>query len=345
MDGEGQPHITDFGLAKRVEGEAGMTRTGAILGTPSYMAPEQASGEKGAMTTLTDVYGLGAILYEQLTGRPPFGAATPLETVLQVREKEPEPPSRLNRRVDRDLEAVCLKCLAKEPQRRYASAAALAEDLEHWLAGEPLSVRPAGVGRLVWIWLRQNIRAAGWVVLLGLAIGTLVVLFCSGWFAELSLITLPWWVFPLTGLIDALGGEHFELPPASRRRGRRARRSPQQALDAGGWRDRLELPLATDHRPRGRGIGKDSISLLLQECPQLLPGAVELCVQAEGLELVGPGVQGLGKRFGPADLEALIWASPFRDRRSGLPGLLQKQAKGVFNAGDRGVHVPPAAFL
>jgi serine/threonine-protein kinase len=134
LDAQGVPHVTDFGLAKQLEGDSRVTQTGVILGTPSYMAPEQAGGQKGAVTTLADVYSLGAILYELLTGRPPFRAETPLATVLQVQKQEPVPPSKHNPQVDRNLEAICLKCLAKEPQQRYGTAAALADDLEHWLA-------------------------------------------------------------------------------------------------------------------------------------------------------------------------------------------------------------------
>jgi hypothetical protein len=172
VDAAGEPHVTDFGLARRVEGGSGLTQTGAIVGTPSYMAPEQAGGKKG-LTTAVDVYALGAILYEVLTGRPPFVAETPLDTVLRVLESEPVRPRAVNPQADRDLELICLKCLAKEPQQRYASAEALADDLEHWLAGEPLSVRAPGPVSLLRFWLRQNFGAAGWIVILGLLFGLL----------------------------------------------------------------------------------------------------------------------------------------------------------------------------
>jgi serine/threonine protein kinase len=134
------PKITDFGLAKRLD-EAGQTQTGAVLGTPSYMAPEQASGRTHDIGPATDVYALGAILYELLTGRPPFQGATPLETVLQISSHDPPSPRTLAPRLDRDLETICLKCLEKEPCRRYASAADLADDLHRYLVGEAIHAR------------------------------------------------------------------------------------------------------------------------------------------------------------------------------------------------------------
>jgi eukaryotic-like serine/threonine-protein kinase len=155
LDAKGKPHVTDFGLAKRLEGPAGQTQSGAIVGTPAYMAPEQATGQSKRVTTATDVYALGAVLYDLLTGRPPFKAETPMDTLLLVMEQEPVPPSRLQPRVPRDLETVCLKCLRKDPQQRYPSAEALAADLERFLAGEPIEVRPAGTWERGVKWVRR----------------------------------------------------------------------------------------------------------------------------------------------------------------------------------------------
>jgi tetratricopeptide (TPR) repeat protein len=172
---DGAPKVTDFGLARRLEGGAGLTLSGVPLGTPSYMAPEQARGQSRAVGPGVDVYALGAILYELLTGRPPFRAETPGETVQQVIDQEPVPPARLNARVPRDLETVCLKCLQKEPHRRYASAAALADDLRRFGEGRPIQARPLGLAARSWRWGRRNPAAAALMAtalaLVGLAIG------------------------------------------------------------------------------------------------------------------------------------------------------------------------------
>jgi WD40 repeat protein len=152
---EAVPKITDFGLARKME-TAGQTATGAILGTPSYMAPEQAGGDTRHLTPAADVYALGAILYELLTGRPPFQAPTMLETLQQVLTVEPVPPRQLQPGTPRDLETICLKCLHKEPVKRYADAAALAEDLRRFLAGEPIVARPIGTAGRLWRWSRRN---------------------------------------------------------------------------------------------------------------------------------------------------------------------------------------------
>jgi hypothetical protein len=169
LDAQGQPHVTDFGLARRVEGDGHHTRTGSIVGTPGYMPPEQARSEKG-LTTAVDVYSLGAVLYELLIGRPPFRAETPLDTVLQLLERAPEPPRQVDPRIDRDLETICLKCLAKDPQQRYDSAAALADDLQRFLNGEPIRARPVGRGERLVRWLRRNPALAAAVSLAVLAL-------------------------------------------------------------------------------------------------------------------------------------------------------------------------------
>jgi eukaryotic-like serine/threonine-protein kinase len=156
IDERGQTLVADFGLARRIEGDSELTQTGAVLGTPAYMAPEQATGRRGAVTTAADIHGLGAILYALLTGCPPFRGMTPLETLQQVIEKSPEPPSTIRQSIDRDLETICLKCLEKEPERRYASARAVAEDLERWLAGRSILARPVRRAERVWRLCRRH---------------------------------------------------------------------------------------------------------------------------------------------------------------------------------------------
>jgi WD40 repeat protein/tRNA A-37 threonylcarbamoyl transferase component Bud32/tetratricopeptide (TPR) repeat protein len=176
IDVEGRPHVGDFGLAKRVEADTGLTQSGAIVGTPSYMAPEQAGSARGAVTTATDVYGLGALLYALLCGRPPFQGPTVLETLLQVRTCEPASPRAVNPQVVRDLETICLKCLRKEPERRYGSAEELAADMERYLAGEPIQGRPVGRTERTWRWCRRNPLAAALTaaVALSLLAGTVI---------------------------------------------------------------------------------------------------------------------------------------------------------------------------
>jgi WD40 repeat protein len=151
-----EPLVTDFGLAKRFEGDAGLTQSGAIVGTPNYMAPEQASGEMRRLTTATDVHALGAILYELLTGNPPFEAGNVLDTLLKVRQEKPASPRAVNPTVDRDLETICLKCLEKDPARRYGSAELLADDLERWERGEPVRARRTGALERAWKWARRR---------------------------------------------------------------------------------------------------------------------------------------------------------------------------------------------
>jgi serine/threonine-protein kinase len=165
---DGTPKITDFGLARRLDDDSGATQAGAIMGTPSYMAPEQASGRTHEAGPAADIYALGAILYECLTGQPPFKGQTMGETLDLVRTQEPTPPSRLRPGLPRDLETICLKCLEKDPGRRYPSAAELADDLKRYQRGEPITARPVGRVERVVKWVRRNLAvvvAAAAVVL------------------------------------------------------------------------------------------------------------------------------------------------------------------------------------
>jgi serine/threonine protein kinase len=166
----GVPKVVDFGLAKRLDDDRGQTRTGQILGTPNYMAPEQAEGKVKEAGPAADVYALGAILYEMLTGRPPFQGTTVLDTIWQVINLEAVPPGRLRPNLPRDLERVCLKCLEKDPRRRYASAAELADDLRRYRTGQVVQARPAAPQRRLWRWSRRNPVAAS--LLLAVTLGS-----------------------------------------------------------------------------------------------------------------------------------------------------------------------------
>jgi serine/threonine-protein kinase len=172
--GDFDPKIADFGLARHFERESVLTQSGTPVGTPSYMAPEQGKGQTNGIGPGVDIYALGAILYELLTGRPPFKGETPAETVMQVIQQEPVPPARLNAKVPRDLETICLKCLQKEPARRYASAAALADDLRRFGDGRPIKARPVGWAERLRRWCRRKPAAAALAVtalaLVGLAL-------------------------------------------------------------------------------------------------------------------------------------------------------------------------------
>jgi TolB-like protein len=175
LDAAGEPRLTDFGLARLMETESTVTRTLEVMGTPSYMAPEQAAGRNAAIGPATDIYGIGAVLYQLLTGHPPFAGGTTYETIRLLLETEPRNPRLWNRRIDRDLSTICLKCLEKDPARRYSSAGALADDLEHWLQHEPIAARRSGFVRRSGKWTRRNPTLA----VLALALVALVAM--SGW--------------------------------------------------------------------------------------------------------------------------------------------------------------------
>src|SRR5437762_5879675 len=160
LDAKGEPLLTDFGLARLVEAESTITGTLEVMGTPSYMAPEQAAGETRKLTSATDVYGLGAVLYQLLTGQPPFAGGTTYETIRLLRDTEPRPPRLLNPKIDRDLPTICLKCLEKDPKRRYSAALALAEDVEHWLKHEPIRAKRSGFLTHTRKWVRRNPTSA-----------------------------------------------------------------------------------------------------------------------------------------------------------------------------------------
>jgi serine/threonine protein kinase/tetratricopeptide (TPR) repeat protein len=175
LDANGEPHLTDFGLARLMEGDSTITGTREVLGTPSYIAPEQAVGETRPLTGATDVYGLGTVLYQLLTGRPPFVGGTTYETVRLVLETNPQRPRLWNSKIDRELETICLKCLEKDPQLRYHSALALAEDLEHWLRREPIEAKRAGFVAHRRKWVQRNpVRAA-------LGVSLIVLVAIIGW--------------------------------------------------------------------------------------------------------------------------------------------------------------------
>src|SRR5438105_15185745 len=160
LDQKGEPHLTDFGLARLVETESTVTRTLEVMGTPSYMAPEQAVGNNEAVTSMADVYGLGAVFYQLLTGQPPFAGGTTYETIKLLLDTEPRQPRLLNPKIDRDLATICLKCLEKDPKRRYSSALALAVDLERWLKHEPILARHIGILGRGAKWVRRNPTSA-----------------------------------------------------------------------------------------------------------------------------------------------------------------------------------------
>jgi len=197
LDAEEHPYLTDFGLAKVFEPGSETTASGVIAGTPSYMAPEQAAGQSGKVGPAVDIYSLGAILYELLTGRPPFREENPLDTLMQVISREPNLPRQWDPKIPRGLELICLKCLAKSPGDRYASAAALADDLESFARGEALEVRPPNLGQRLWSWTRRQPALAlrlGALALLYLVATANSLLDLVNWrfYAEVSILLAVW---------------------------------------------------------------------------------------------------------------------------------------------------------
>jgi WD40 repeat protein len=221
LTADGIPKITDFGLAKRLDGVTLHTQTGAIVGTPNFMAPEQTEGK--GVGPLADVHALGAILYDLLTGRPPFVAETPLDTLLRVRDEEPVPPSLLRPRLPRDLETICLKCLGKEPRQRYASALALAEDLQRFLRGEPIRARPVGSVERAWKWCRRHPAGAALIAM-----------------ALIGFVLVTWKWREAVLAIDAAA-------QAVRAQTEAELREQQQQRDAQAARDKLVLADRTDY--------------------------------------------------------------------------------------------------
>jgi tetratricopeptide (TPR) repeat protein len=219
VDPEGHPHVTDFGLAKRVEGDIEMTLSGAILGTPAYMSPEQAIGRRGSITTASDVYGLGAILYALLAGKAPFGGDSVMDTLDAVRTRPPEPPRKFNPNTPLDLETICLKCLEKDPRRRYASAHELASDLTNWLESRPITARRVGATERACLWCKRKPAIAGLAAAVVLA-----VVFGTG-----AVIVVQ------TGSNRALGKKNGELQSTNAKLEKQRARSEErekQAIDA-----------------------------------------------------------------------------------------------------------------
>jgi tRNA A-37 threonylcarbamoyl transferase component Bud32 len=240
LDEHGQPRVTDFGLARRIDRDQRLTATGAVVGTPSYMPPEQASGRAGRVGPASDVYALGAVLYELVTGIPPFRAVTPLDTLLLVLEAEPVAPRLLNRGIRRDLETIILKCLAKEPAKRYASAAALADDLKAFQEGRPITARRPSIPERVGIWLSRQGRtfkvAAAAVAVAAVAL--LIVFLIRDWHQQTGLgwveIATPGPA--LRAEVLAEDGTTLVVPPFT------APTEQPLALPEGNYRVRLSAP-------------------------------------------------------------------------------------------------------
>jgi WD40 repeat protein len=247
--------VADFGLAKRLDAEGGPTVTGDVLGTPSYMAPEQAGGQSRAVGPAADVYALGAILYELLTGRPPLEGGSPWETIQRVVSEEPMAPRRLQPCIPRDLETICLKCLRKEPERRYASALALADDLRHFQAGEPIRAQPVGLGERAIKWARRKPAAAALLAVSCLAVVALVV-------GD---------VVYQVRLSQALDDARANAEESRRRLVRLNVAEGARALDEGDWQGSLVwFAEALRLDPGREPMHRTRIGAVLRRCPRLI---------------------------------------------------------------------------
>jgi eukaryotic-like serine/threonine-protein kinase len=262
----GEPKVSDFGLVKRLEDDAGQTQSGSILGTPSYMAPEQAEGKIKEIGPRTDIYALGGILYELMTGRPPFRAASVLDTLQQVRTQDPIPPSQFHPKVPRDLETICLKCLQKDPAKRYASAADLGEDLRRFLSGESILARP--VSRAEWFWrlCLRNPRVA--------ALSAILAILVVAWAASSTLLYRLARANERTALANAASAS--QNAALAELNAQKASSKAQEALaNAEPARRNAELASANETRARNqeqaaKGIAQDAIAQMIHLGEQVM---------------------------------------------------------------------------
>jgi serine/threonine-protein kinase len=291
---DGTLKIADFGLAKRLEGDSSQTRSGSILGSPSYMAPEQAWGE-ATVGPAADQYALGAILYKLLTGRPPFHGTSVLETLDMVRGQEPVPPSQLLPKLPRDLETICLKCLEKDPARRYPDVAALAEDLRRFQAGEPIVARPVSGPERLWRWCLRNRRVAA----LAAAVAVLLVAVTVGSVVAVVIVSGK-----NQALVEAKNTADEQRLEAQRRQ-RLAEAAGQAAVQQN--RNLVETQLGLINLLEGQ----------LRDAPQLQDVRREVLDKAiAGLEAAAQAMTGLRKEVGwPAKDEALNWQSLAKARQ------------------------------